>query len=68
MAHALGLQVVAEGVETAAQRDLLSQMGVDLLQGYHFGRPVAAEVLTTQLQRQLPVADTADLAARGIPA
>jgi len=65
MAHALGLQVVAEGVETAAQRDLLGQMGVDLLQGYYFGRPVAAEVLTTQLQRQMPVADTAD---RGIPA
>jgi diguanylate cyclase (GGDEF)-like protein len=40
MAHALGLEVVAEGVETAAQRDFLIQSGCDLGQGYFFARPL----------------------------
>ena len=33
---------MAEGVETRAQADLLSDLGVNQLQGYYFGRPVAA--------------------------
>nr|WP_315848795.1 EAL domain-containing protein [uncultured Rhodoferax sp.] len=45
MAHALGLQVVAEGVETAEQRDLLLQAGCDYAQGYWFARPMQAEAL-----------------------
>ena len=43
LARGLGLTVVAEGVETAAQRDLLLDLGVDLLQGYLIQRPVPAE-------------------------
>jgi len=39
LAHALGLRVVAEGVETAAQLDLLRTMDCDLAQGYYCGRP-----------------------------
>ena len=39
MAAALGLQTVAEGVETAAQHASLQALGCDLAQGYHFGRP-----------------------------
>jgi EAL domain-containing protein (putative c-di-GMP-specific phosphodiesterase class I) len=35
----LGIRVVAEGVETAAERDMLAQLGCDLLQGYLFGKP-----------------------------
>ncbi len=35
----LGIQVVAEGVETAAERDALAELGCDLLQGYLIGRP-----------------------------
>jgi EAL domain-containing protein (putative c-di-GMP-specific phosphodiesterase class I)/CheY-like chemotaxis protein len=35
----LGMQVIAEGVETAAERDALVDMGVDLLQGYIFSEP-----------------------------
>ena len=42
MAHELGMQVVAEGVETGAQRDLLIGAGCDFGQGYLFARPDAA--------------------------
>jgi diguanylate cyclase (GGDEF)-like protein len=40
LAHALGLSVLAEGVETAAQFDALAEQGCDLFQGYLLGRPV----------------------------
>jgi EAL domain-containing protein (putative c-di-GMP-specific phosphodiesterase class I) len=42
MAHELGMKVVAEGVETAQQRDLLAAAGCDYAQGYLFSRPVSA--------------------------
>ena len=42
MAHELGMKVIAEGVETPGQRDLLSAAGCDFGQGYHFARPMPA--------------------------
>ena len=45
LAHALGLLVVAEGVETAGQRDILLQLGCDELQGYFFAKPMQADKL-----------------------
>ena len=45
LAHALGLKVVAEGVETKGQRDILLAMQCDELQGYFFARPMPAEAL-----------------------
>ncbi|SDO13602.1 PAS domain S-box-containing protein/diguanylate cyclase (GGDEF) domain-containing protein [Rhodoferax sp. OV413] len=42
MAHALGMKVVAEGVETTQQRDLLTAAGCDYAQGYLFSHPLAA--------------------------
>ncbi|MCB1959375.1 MAG: EAL domain-containing protein [Rhodocyclaceae bacterium] len=46
MGKSLGLSVIAEGVETAEQLDILRALGCDLLQGYYFSRPVTAEVLS----------------------
>ena len=44
LAHKLGLQVVAEGVETEEQRRLLRDMRCDALQGYLFSKPLDAEL------------------------
>jgi diguanylate cyclase (GGDEF)-like protein len=40
IARSLGLRVVAEGIETEAQRDTLCALGVEMLQGYLFARPM----------------------------
>jgi diguanylate cyclase (GGDEF)-like protein len=45
MAHKLGLKVIAEGVETIGQCELLVAAGCDYGQGFFFSRPVTAEVL-----------------------
>jgi diguanylate cyclase (GGDEF)-like protein/PAS domain S-box-containing protein len=47
MAHKLGLKVVAEGVETPAQRTLLRDAGCDYAQGYMFGHPMTAHDIET---------------------
>ena len=49
MAHSLGLEVVAEGVETQAQLDHLRGLGCDEAQGYLIGRPMAAALLQQRL-------------------
>ncbi|WP_341501997.1 EAL domain-containing protein [Gallaecimonas sp. GXIMD4217] len=51
MAHSLDLSVVAEGVENTEQLAVLLAEGFDHAQGYHFGRPMAAEQVTALLQR-----------------
>ncbi len=45
LGRSLGLQVIAEGVETMEQRDFLDGIGCQAYQGYYFGRPVAAHLL-----------------------
>jgi PAS domain S-box-containing protein len=45
LAHGLRLKVVAEGVETQAQVDLLKEIGCELAQGYFYSKPAAAETI-----------------------
>lgn len=52
LAHALEMEVVAEGVETAAALALLSVMGCDMAQGYYISRPLALNALTNFLSEQ----------------
>lgn len=51
LGHNLGLTVVAEGVERADQVDALRELGCDIAQGYHYGRPMAAGRMTELLAR-----------------
>ncbi len=49
LAHALGLQAMAEGVETQEQLDALEALGCDLVQGYFFSRPLSANAMGKRL-------------------
>ncbi len=51
LAHALNFNVVAEGVETEAQRDLLTELGCDHMQGYLFSEPVSEDKLFLQFKQ-----------------
>ena len=53
LAHGLHLKVVAEGVETQAQVDLINSMGCELAQGYFYSKPVPAEAIELLLKKQL---------------
>jgi diguanylate cyclase (GGDEF)-like protein len=49
MGHTLGLSVTAEGVETAAQTEVLSAVGCESGQGYYFSPPTTPDAITTLL-------------------
>ncbi|MBN2646962.1 MAG: EAL domain-containing protein [Thiotrichales bacterium] len=54
MAENLGLEVIAEGVETAAQRDFLLANGCELMQGYFYSKPLPAAQFTELLNSREP--------------
>ena len=45
LAHALEMQVVAEGIEAVEQAVILTELGVDAAQGFHFARPMTVDAL-----------------------
>ncbi|WP_095144102.1 MULTISPECIES: bifunctional diguanylate cyclase/phosphodiesterase [unclassified Pseudomonas] len=51
LGQALGLRIVAEGVETGVQQDFLTQLGCDSLQGYLLGHPLPAERFMVDIHR-----------------
>jgi len=53
MAHKLGIQVIAEGIETDAQRAMLASFSCDFGQGYLFARPASLEDLLAMLKLKL---------------
>lgn len=53
LGHALGLQVIAEAVETKQQMICLRQMSCDQMQGYLFSRPVQPSEVAEMLERQI---------------
>ncbi len=57
MAHHLGIKVVAEGIETEAQRDILVGWGCDILQGYLFAKPMPLDDLTHCLINNRQICD-----------
>jgi EAL domain-containing protein (putative c-di-GMP-specific phosphodiesterase class I) len=54
MAHALGLEVTAEGVEERDDLELLRAEGCDLAQGYFFSKPLAGEGFGEFLKSRFP--------------
>jgi EAL domain-containing protein (putative c-di-GMP-specific phosphodiesterase class I) len=68
LAHALGLRVVAEGVESSTSAALLAAIGCDLAQGFHFSPPVPAEGIPALVgAAQVGVADLAPSASARRP-
>jgi len=68
MAHALSLEVIAEGVEREEQRHVLARLGCDQMQGFLFSAPVPPERMAELLGERLPPAapqwaDTREMAA-----
>lgn len=55
MGHGLGLSVIAEGIETQAERDTLLSLGCDAMQGYFASKPLHGAALQTWLERLGPV-------------
>lgn len=56
MAHALGMRVVAEGVEKKEQLDILRELHCDEIQGFYVSHPLAATQAQTGLCQELPLA------------
>ncbi len=67
MAHALSLEVTAEGVETDAQARALRQLRCELAQGFHFHRPLPAAAVSRLLEHARPPAEDAVAGAGEAP-
>lgn len=67
MARGMGLVMVAEGVETAQQRELLRELKCKMVQGYLYSRPVSpakiGALLTREISNRLPALHSATMSA-----
>ncbi len=55
LAHALGLKVIAEGVETTTQLEFIKSRACDEYQGFLFSRPISADQVTVLMKRELAI-------------
>ena len=55
MAHELGLETIAEGVESAEQLAILNELGCDLIQGFYFSRALPAVKMEKILKAGRPI-------------
>ena len=53
MAHALGLKIVVEGIETEEQYLAFKKLGVEYIQGYYFSKPLSKERVLSFVQEWL---------------
>jgi len=67
IARRLGISVVAEGVETQEQFERLSAMGVDLFQGYYFGKPSPVVANSHDIGLLVGIGDGLTPAPRAVP-
>jgi EAL domain-containing protein (putative c-di-GMP-specific phosphodiesterase class I) len=57
MAHALGMRVVAEGVETREQMTILKRLSCDEIQGFYVSHPLPANDVPAAMERQIAFAE-----------
>jgi EAL domain-containing protein (putative c-di-GMP-specific phosphodiesterase class I) len=57
LGYSLGLQVIAEGVETVAQRDFLVSIGCNIFQGYLYSAPLSADAFEAFVRLEQQGAD-----------
>ncbi|MAD53231.1 MULTISPECIES: bifunctional diguanylate cyclase/phosphodiesterase [unclassified Idiomarina] len=53
LAHGLGKRVIAEGIETQDQQDILQQLGCDMMQGYFYSPPIKLELAEQLIENEL---------------
>jgi EAL domain-containing protein (putative c-di-GMP-specific phosphodiesterase class I) len=58
LGHSVGMEVVAEGVETEGQLALLTDLGCDRVQGYLLGKPQTAEAIAASAHAAVATAQT----------
>lgn len=61
MGHALGMALIAEGVETRCQWDFLKRIGCDMAQGYYFAKPLPRDEFSEYLEHALNPDESCDM-------
>ncbi len=60
----LGMELVAEGIETQDQLEVIRELGINAVQGYLFSRPLPIPVLRTTIREPIPPVENAAVKAR----